>query len=153
PYDFWTIAERGTEKAAKEFDVKVEFKKPAEGAGAPAQRQFIEDLLTRGVKGIAISPVDAANNVDFLRQVSQKTNPITQDSELPDKTAGKCSIGTDNYKAGRAAGELAKKAAPDGGKVIIYVGQLDVQNAVERRKGVLHALAGKPEAPDEPEPA
>ena len=29
---FWTIAERGTEKAAKEFDVQVEFRKrPAPG--------------------------------------------------------------------------------------------------------------------------
>jgi ribose transport system substrate-binding protein len=153
PYEFWKIAEKGTEKAAKEFDVNVEFKMPAEGAGAPAQRRFIEDLMTKGVRGIAISPVDAANNVGFLREVSQKVNLVTQDSDVPDKNARKCYIGTDNYKAGRAAGELAKKAAPDGGKVIIYVGQLDVQNAVERRKGVLHALAGKPEAPDEPEPA
>jgi ribose transport system substrate-binding protein len=153
PYEFWKIAEKGTEKAAKEFDVDVEFKMPAEGGGASAQRRIIEDLLSKGVKGIAISPVDAANNVGFMREVSQKTNLITQDSDLPDKTARKCYIGTDNYKAGRAAGELAKKAAPDGGKVMIYVGQLDAQNAVERRKGVLHALAGKPENPQEPEPA
>ncbi len=153
PYEFWKIAEKGTEKAAKEFDVEVEFKMPAEGGGAPAQRRIIEDLLTKGVKGIAISPVDAANNVGFLRTVAEKTNLVTQDSDLPDKNARKCYIGTDNYKAGRAAGELVKKAAPDGGKVMIYVGQLDAQNAVERRKGVLHALAGKPENPQEPEPA
>ena len=153
PYEFWKIAEKGTEKAAKEFDVDVEFKMPAEGGGAPAQRRIIEDLLTKGVKGIAISPVDAANNVGFLREVSQKTNLVTQDSDVPDKNARKCYIGTDNYKAGRAAGELVKKAAPDGGKVMIYVGLLDVQNAIERRKGVLHALAGKPESPNEPEPA
>jgi ribose transport system substrate-binding protein len=153
PYEFWKIAERGTEKAAKEFDVDVDFKMPPEGAGAPGQRRIIEDLLIKGVKGIAISPVDAANNVGFLREVSQKIALVTQDSDVPDKNARKCYIGTNNYKAGRAAGELVKKAAPDGGKVMIYVGQLDVQNAVERRKGVLHALAGKPEAPEEPEPA
>jgi ribose transport system substrate-binding protein len=153
PYDFWKIAQAGSEAAAKKFDVDLEFKMPAEGAGAPAQRRFIEDLLTKGVKGIAISPLDAANNVGFFKEVNAKVPLIAQDSDVPDKTARRCYIGTDNYKAGRAAGELVKKALPDGGKVMIYVGQLDVANARERRQGVLHALAGKPEAYNDGEPA
>ena len=39
-------------------------------------------------------------------------------------------------------GKLVKEAAPDGGKIVIYVGKLDVQNAVERRQGVLDELSG-----------
>jgi ribose transport system substrate-binding protein len=151
PYTFWTIAQRGTEKAAKELDVDVEFKMPPEGGGAPAQRQIIEDLLTLGVKGIAISPNDAANNVGFFREVSAKVPLVTQDSDVPDPKVRRCYIGTDNYKAGKAAGELVKKAAPDGGKFMIYVGQLDVQNAVERRQGVLDELAGMKDAKGEPD--
>ncbi len=152
PYEFWKIAERGTEKAAQDFDVEVLFRMPAEGGGAAAQRQIIEDLLTKGVKGIAVSPNDAANQVEFFKkEVAPKVPLITQDSDLPDPTARRCYIGTDNYKAGRAAGELVKKAAPQGGKLVIYVGQLDVQNAVERRQGVLDELAGKDNAKGETE--
>lgn len=153
PYDFWKIAEKGTEAAAKEVDVDCEFKMPAEGGGSEAQRRIIEDLLVKGVKGIAISPNDAANAVGFFKQINAKVPLLMQDNDAPDKSVRRCYIGTDNYKAGRAAGELVKKALPDGGKVMIYVGQLDAANAVERRKGVLHALAGKPESPNEPEPA
>jgi len=47
-----------------------------------------------------------------------------------------------HYRAGRGAGELVLKAAPDGGKIVIFVGKLDVQNAVERRQGLLDVLAG-----------
>ena len=67
---------------------------------------------------------------------------VTQDSDVPDLSARRCYIGTDNVKAGMAAGELVKEALPDGANLVIYVGKLDVQNAVERRKGVVVALAG-----------
>jgi ribose transport system substrate-binding protein len=141
-YDFWKIAQRGTEKAAPEFDVDVEFKMPSGGGSAEEQRRFIEDLLARGVKGIAISPNDAANQTEFFKQVAKKVPFITQDSDLPDTSARRCYIGTDNYTAGRAVGDLVKKVVPNGGKLVIYVGKLDVQNAVERRDGVIDALAG-----------
>ena len=65
PYEFWTIARRGTEKAAKEFDVKVDFQMPPRGTAAE-QRSIVEDLLAKGVKGIAISPNDSVNQARFL---------------------------------------------------------------------------------------
>jgi ribose transport system substrate-binding protein len=141
-HEFWKIAQRGTEKAAEEFDVEVEFKMPPGGGTPEAQRRFIEDLLVKGVKGIAISPNDARNQSEFLKEVNEKVPLITQDSDVPDPTARRCYIGTDNVAAGRAAGGLVKKALPDGGKFIIYVGKLDAQNAVERRRGVVSELAG-----------
>src|SRR5947209_360380 len=79
-YEFWKIAQKGTEKAAADFDVDVEFKMPPGGGTPEAQRRFIEDLLALGVKGIAISPNDAKNQAEFLREVSQKVPLITQDS-------------------------------------------------------------------------
>jgi ribose transport system substrate-binding protein len=141
PFEFWTYAERGTEKAAKEFNVNVEFKKPAQGT-APEQRQIVEDLLTKGVKGIAISPNDAENQAEFLNTVGEKIPLITQDSDLPPGSKRVCYIGTNNYEAGKGAGKLLKEALPEGGKFIIYVGKLDVQNAVERRQGVIDEVAG-----------
>jgi ribose transport system substrate-binding protein len=141
PFEFWTIAERGTEKARAEFNVNVEFRRPARGTAAE-QKQIIEDLLAKGVKGIAISPNDAANQASFLNEVADKVPLITQDSDVPAGHKRLCYIGTNNFEAGRAAGELVKRAAPSGGKVVIFVGKLDVQNAVERRAGVIAALAG-----------
>jgi ribose transport system substrate-binding protein len=142
PYDFWKIAQRGTEAAEKDFNVACEFRMPSRG-GSEEQRTIIEDLTAKGIKGIAISPNDAENQTEYFAKVNKQVPVITQDSDLPDPKARRCYIGTDNYTAGRGAGELVKKAAPEGGKVVIYVGKLDVQNAVERRHGVLDALAGR----------
>lgn len=140
-YDFWTIARRGTEKAAAEFNVEVEFRAPPSGSAAE-QRQIIEDLVTKGIKGLAISPNDAANQAEFLDDIATKIPVIAQDSDLPPGSKRVCYVGTNNFEAGKSAGELVKRAIPNGGKVMIYVGKLDVQNAVERRNGVVAALAG-----------
>jgi ribose transport system substrate-binding protein len=63
-----------------------------------------------------------------------------QDNDVPDPTARRCYIGTNNYVAGRAVGELVTTAAPEGGKIAIFVGRMDAQNAIERRQGVLDYL-------------
>ncbi|MER3441900.1 MAG: hypothetical protein C4296_11110 [Gemmataceae bacterium] len=140
-YEFWTFARRGTEQAAQDFQVEVEFHMPARGT-AEEQKQIIEDLIVKGIKGIAISPNAAEYQAQFLDQVVEKYKipVITQDSDLPPGSKRICYIGTNNYEAGRAAGQLVREVLPEGGKIAIFVGKLDVQNAVDRRRGVLDAL-------------
>lgn len=140
---FWTFAERGAEKAAVEFGVQLVFKKPTDNS-AKVQREIIQDLINSGFKGIAVSPNDSQNSAKFFKdEVVPKVVLVMTDNDLPDPTARKCYIGTHNYRAGRAAGELVKKALPKGGEIAIFVGQMDSQNAIERRQGVLDVLAGK----------
>jgi ribose transport system substrate-binding protein len=139
---FWTFAERGAEKAAAEFDVQLSFRKPSDGT-AQVQRENIEDLLNKGAKGIAVSPNDSKNALSFFKDtVAPKVALVMTDNDLPDPSARRCYIGTHNYRAGRAAGELVKKALPKGGKIAIFAGQADSTNVVERRQGVLDLLMG-----------
>jgi len=141
PHQFWTFAQRGTEKAAEELGIVAEFRMPPKG-NAEEQQQIIDDLLVKGVQGIAISPNDSKNMVDFFRlKVGKHVPIITVDSDVPDATARRAYLGTHNYRAGRAVGELVQKHVPQGGKLVIFVGKMDVQNAVERRQGVLDYLA------------
>jgi ribose transport system substrate-binding protein len=139
--DFWTIARKGTEKAAKENpNIEVEFKIPADGTAAEQQR-LIDDLLSRGIHGIAISPVDPKNQTAMLNRAASQTLVVTQDSDAPDSNRS-WYIGTDNVAAGRQAGELVKEALPQGGKIMVFVGVLDAANAQQRYQGLKEALAG-----------
>jgi len=138
--NFWTIARAGVEAGEKDFKVKCEFREPAQGTPAE-QKQIIEDLIVKGVTGIAVSPIDPANQTDMLNTAAGSVNLICMDSDAP-KSKRVCYVGTDNYKAGLAAGEEMKKALPDGGKVVLFVGTLDAQNATDRRKGILDAVKG-----------
>jgi len=137
--DFWRIARKGCEKAVKEVgNVDLEFRMPADGTAAE-QRRIIDDLMAKGIDGLAISPVDAANQTPMLNEVAKKTLLLTHDSDAPE-SARVCYIGTSNLDAGRLAGTLIKEAIPDGGDVMLFVGKKDAQNARERAEGIREAL-------------
>jgi ribose transport system substrate-binding protein len=139
--DFWTIARRGVEKADAELsDVETEFRLTSDGTAAEQQR-IVDDLLTKGVAGIAISPVDPANQVAMIDSAAKQAIVFTQDSDAP-RSQRTLYIGTDNLAAGRQAGQLIREAIPDGGSVMLFVGKLDAQNAQERVQGIRDALAG-----------
>jgi len=138
--DFWTVARKGVETAGKELsNATVEFR-VADGTAA-GQRQIVDDLLTKGVTGIAISPVDPANQTEMLNNIAKKGVVVTQDSDAPSSDRA-AYIGTDNVAAGKQAGDLIKQALPNGGKIMIFVGRLDAQNAKERAEGIRQAVAG-----------
>jgi ribose transport system substrate-binding protein len=139
--DFWIIARKGTEKAAKEIPgIEVEFRIPADGTAAEQQRQ-VDDLLAKGIHGIAISPVDPANQTPMLNRAAEQSLVVTQDSDAPQSNRA-CYIGTDNVAAGRQAGELLKEALPQGGTIMVFVGVLDAANAQQRYQGLKEALDG-----------
>ena len=139
--DFWTIARKGTEKAAAEIPgIEVEFRIPSDGTAAEQQR-VIDDLLAKGIHGIAISPVDPVNQTQMLNRAAAGALVVTQDSDAPQSNRV-CYIGTDNVAAGRQAGELVKEALPQGGKIMVFVGVLDAANAQQRYQGLREALAG-----------
>ena len=141
PSDFWVLARKGTEKAAREIpNIEVDFKIPADGTASEEQR-IADDLLARGVHGIAISPVDPKNQRQMINTAASQTLVLTQDSDAPDSNRA-CYIGTDNVAAGRQAGEMLKEALPQGGKIMVFVGVLDAANAQQRYQGLKEALAG-----------
>src|SRR5947209_11151802 len=138
--DFWTLGRRGTEKADQELDnVDVEFRIAADGTAAE-QKRIVDDLLAKGIDGMAISPVDPANQTQMLNDVAKQILVLTQDSDAPQSDRA-CYIGTDNRAAGRQAGQLIKEALPSGGKIMVFVGKADAQNARDRFEGVKEVLA------------
>ena len=139
--DFWTIAKAGTEKAEEELgNVEVDFQIPGDGTAA-TQKRIVDDLLARGVDGIAISPVDAANQTTMLNDVAEQTLLVTHDSDAPASDRA-FYVGTNNVAAGRQAAEVIKEALPEGGQIMLFVGSLDAQNAQERKRGIEEVLAG-----------
>src|SRR5947207_9008056 len=139
--DLWTISRKGTEKAAAELpNVEIDFRIDSDGTAAE-QQSIVDDLLAKGVNGIAISPVDPINQVQMLNRAAQQALVITQDSDAPSSNRV-CYIGTDNVAAGRQAGGLVKEALPQGGKIMVFVGTLDAANAQQRYQGLKEALQG-----------
>ena len=143
--DFWKIAQAGADAAGRQYDVDVEVLMPT--GGVTDQKRMVEDLVTKQVDGIAISPIDPVNQTDLLNQVATTTRVITHDSDAPDSKR-LAYVGMDNYDAGRMAGNLLKESMPDGGEVFIFIGRLEQDNARRRRQGLIDEVLGR-----EPDPS
>jgi ribose transport system substrate-binding protein len=140
--DFWKIAHKGCEKADAELtDVTVAFKSTNTGA-AKEQNGLIRDALDMDdADAIAISVIDPVGQKQVINDAAKRALVITQDSDAPDSDRA-LYLGADNRAAGRQAGELIKKALPQGGKIMVFVGKRDVQNARERFDGLKESLQG-----------
>ncbi len=138
---FWTIARSGCEDAERTLgNVEVDFRIPSTG-GAAEQQQILDDLLAKGVDGIAVSPIDPANQTAFLDKIASQTLLICHDSDAP-ASKRVAYIGTDNFAAGEEAGKLIKEALPEGGKIMVFVGATDAENAKQRFGGIKKAIEG-----------
>ena len=130
---FWTIARTGCEAAATELgNVDVDFRIPSTGSAAEQQQK-----ASRGFPR-ARNP---KNQIDFLNKIAANTLLICVDSDAADSKRV-CYIGTDNFAAGQAAGKLIKEALPNGGKIMVFVGYADAQNAKDRFGGIKKELEG-----------
>jgi ribose transport system substrate-binding protein len=139
--NFWSFARAGCNVAAKDLgDVDVDFRITQDGSSA-TQRQILDDLAAKGTDGIAVSVDDPDNQTDFLNKIAGEALLVCCDS---DAAASKrvAYIGTDNEAAGEEAGKMIKECLPNGGKIMLFVGHSDSQNAVERSGGIKKALEG-----------
>ncbi len=134
---FWNIAAAGARAAGKELDVQVDIRMPT--GGVTEQKRIVEDLISNGIDGIAISPIDGDNQIELLNKAAAQTLLITHDADSP-KSNRLCYIGMDNYDAGRACGRLVKEALPEGGSVILFIGRVAQINGRLRRQGVIDEL-------------
>jgi ribose transport system substrate-binding protein len=140
PESFWSIAEVGCRKAEKEFGVEVLFRKPESG-DPQKQDEILDNLVNQDIKALAVSVINPVGQRDHLKEIIAKVPLLTQDNDAPD-SGRLCYIGTNNYTAGREVGRLVKEALPEGGTLVVFVGQTEPLNARQRRQGMLDELAG-----------
>ena len=139
--DFWKAAEAGVKKAQGELpNYTLVFKYP-EQSSAAIQTRMMDDLVAAGVAGIMVSAVDPKTMGDALNRVGGQVALFTTDSDAPNSKRI-VYIGSSNVDAGKQAGQLMRKALPNGGRCMGFVGLPGADNARERIEGVKETIKG-----------
>ena len=144
---FWDIAKAGALKAGEDLNAEVLVQMPANGIDD--QKRMLEDTITNGLDGVAVSPINSDNQLDLLNEVAENTVLITHDSDAANSNR-ELYIGMSNYAAGRICGELVEAATADiegTVSVMIFVGRLGQENADLRRQGLIDQLMGRDSDP------
>jgi ribose transport system substrate-binding protein len=148
---FFDQARDGCKKAETELKGAIECRYigPGEHGGGDEQVQVVNDLITKKVDGIAVSPSNAAAMGKALEGAKTAGIPVlTWDSDLldKDKALRLAYVGTHNYEIGVNLAKLAQKIKPKGGTICIQSGGAAAANHNERMQGIRDTLAGKKSA-------
>src|SRR3954451_17642600 len=144
-------ARDGCKKAEKELNGAIEclYIGPGEHGGGDEQVQVVNDLITKKVDGIAVSPANAAAMGKALEAAKKANIPVlTWDSDLldKDKALRVAYVGTYNYDIGVNLAKLAQQIKPKGGTICIQSGGAAAANHNERMQGIRDTLSGKKSA-------
>ncbi len=133
---------RGFEDAARRYGIIAEVAAPPR-FDVVLQIKVIEDLIARGVDGIAISANDDQGLVAVIHEAAAAgIKVITVDAPAPSSEA-LTYIGTDNESAGYEAGKRMAAAMGGRGSIAILQGGMDATNLNQRTAGFTRALAEK----------
>ncbi|GHD60003.1 sugar ABC transporter substrate-binding protein [Thalassobaculum fulvum] len=142
---FFDLVRDGCQKAAKEIDgAECLYIGPSSHTEAD-QLRIIDDLLSKGVDAIAISPSNAPAVANLLKRRKPGIPVITIDADVLAKDADVRTsyVGTDNYELGVALAEQLKKAKPGGGTLCLIMGGPAADNINQRAQGSRDTLSGK----------
>jgi ribose transport system substrate-binding protein len=143
---YWDPVIAGARDAARQFDVDLVVDRIKSDPYVQAET-IKKRLAERNLDGVAISPLNASIQANLLADIAAQTTLVTLDSDAP-VTGRLLFVGTDNYDAGRSAGASVKEALPDGGEVIVCLGNPDKENTQHRRQGVIDELLDREEQPN-----
>ena len=141
PVDFFFTLEN----AAKAWDAahpeaQVLFAQGASATDDAGEIAAIEDLVTQGVKGIAITPTSAAVAPALDKAIAAGVKVILMDNDLPDWTGKSAVVATDNLAGGTLAGKYLASVLKAGDTLAILEGVPGVPALDARVNGMLAGL-------------
>jgi ribose transport system substrate-binding protein len=135
---FYADVEKGCKEEGDKLGVNVIYTGP-DTPDPAKQVQILQDLVSRGVDGFAVAPMDAESVIGVIDAALKKgIKVITFDSDSP-KSKRIAFVGTNNYQGGVEAGKAYAAIQADG-KFAVITGGLAAANHNERGAGFRDAL-------------
>jgi ribose transport system substrate-binding protein len=143
PVPFFATMEDGAKAyAAENPGVEIVFGQGTSATDIEGQIALIESMVTQGVRGIAITPVDPTVAPALEKAIASGVTVVLMDNNIPDWDGHVALATTDNYNAGKIAGEHLKTLLKDGDTLGILEGVPGVPALDARVDGMLEGLQG-----------
>jgi ribose transport system substrate-binding protein len=143
-HEYWQTVRMGTEKAAKELGIVVPFYGPELETQVDVQIGMFENSIAKKVDGILLAPCDSDALVPLVEKATKQGIVVaTFDTDI-NKTDNRISfIATDNYAAGKLAGENAGRILGGKGKVMVMGHLAGTMDTRERLGGFIDVIKAK----------
>lgn len=133
--DFFKSVYKGVETVASSLDAKPELILKHSPMNASEQARCVRELLSEGIKGLLIAPVDDPEVADAVRAVSSAHIPVVTVHTDIENTGRIAYVGTDPYKAGMAAAAQMCQLCDAGTEIGIVTGFRHIKGHEQRVRG------------------
>ena len=127
----------GFESEAKKLELKYFYE--ASQASETVQASQVENMLTRGIDVLILTPVNGAAAAALVRKANRAKVPVIDYNFLAVKSDVACFIGRDAVQMAESIAQAAVKQAPTGNYILV-LGEEGTSVAQEERKGYLNVL-------------
>jgi ribose transport system substrate-binding protein len=139
-HEFWKSVHAGAVKAQREENVEIVWKGPLKEDDLKAQIDVVQSFTAQKVNGIVVAPLSDKGLVGSVKAaVDAKIPVVVFDSDLQGD-AHASFVATDNFAAGKLAGEQMAKLLGDKGNVILLRYQEGSASTTNRENGFLDAI-------------
>jgi ABC-type sugar transport system substrate-binding protein len=137
---FATMEDAAKAYAAANPGVEIIYGQGASATDIEGQIAIIESMVTQGVQGIALTPVDPTVAPALDKAVAAGVKVVLMDNNIPGWEGLTSLATTDNYNAGKIAGEHLKTLLKEGDTLGILEGVPGVPALDDRVNGMLEGL-------------
>ncbi|MFA6107626.1 MAG: substrate-binding domain-containing protein [Candidatus Latescibacterota bacterium] len=142
--EFWKSVHAGALQAANELGVNIIWKGPLKEDDREAQIAEVENLVSRGVSGIVLAPLDDTALRAPVRNAALEGIPVVIiDSGLKSREYVSF-VATDNLRGGQLAGDHLAGLLQGHGRVVMLRYQEGSASTMAREQGFVEALARHP---------
>jgi ribose transport system substrate-binding protein len=139
-HEFWKSVHAGAVKASRELGVDIVWKGPLKEDDLKGQIDVVDSFVAQGVAGIAVAPLsDKGLTTSVHRAVTGGIPVVVFDSDLAGDDHSSF-VATDNFAAGRMAGEELARRIGDAGNVMMLRYQEGSASTANRERGFLAAI-------------
>jgi ribose transport system substrate-binding protein len=135
---------KGAEAAEKEFGITLVYDAPNEETDVDGQIEMVEFYIDQGVDGIVLAASDFEALVPIVEKAHNLNIPVVLIDSHVNTNAYLKSFSTDNYEAGKQAGEMIVDLAGAEARVGIVSFVRGSENAMERERGLKAILKSYP---------
>ena len=142
-HQFWVSVQRGAEKAAKEFNVNLEWSGPPQETEYGRQLEILDAMINRKVDGIAVAATDKKVLSQSINRAMELGIPVTVFDSGVDTENYVSFVATNNYEAGKMGARELGKLLGGKGRVAMMANAPGSVSTMDRERGFTDALAAE----------
>lgn len=142
-HQFWQAVKAGSEKAAKDLNVRITFEGPENESQVDKQIEMLQAAIDKKPAAICFAALDSKAAIPLLEKAKAANIPVIGFDSGVDSDIVKTTAATDNIAAAAAAADKMAALIGNEGEIAVIVHDQTSRTGIDRRDGFVNRIKAK----------